>query len=177
MNGEHPPVKLYAYMLEQDDPRKCTSAKLLRFHLARGIRRASQLPRQAVLLDPSSPVPLASEDRPRVERWGLVAVDCSWNRVEEVFTRRLRGVGRRLPFLVAANPVNYGQPGKLSSLEALAAALHILGFKAEGERLLALYKWGSSFLSLNRELLEAYRQAGSREEVLRLEESYRPAPA
>jgi pre-rRNA-processing protein TSR3 len=120
---------------------------------------------------------LASEDRPRVERWGLVAVDCSWNRVEEVFTRRLRGVGRRLPFLVAANPVNYGQPGKLSSLEALAAALHILGFKAEGERLLALYKWGSSFLSLNRELLEAYRQAGSREEVLRLEESYRPAPA
>ena len=59
---------------------------------------------------------------------GLLALDCSWATAEHSFeVLKTKTTSRALPFLLAANPVNYGKPFQLSTLEALAAALYILG--------------------------------------------------
>ncbi len=152
----HPPAReeqqvprILVLHLGGDDPRKNTALKMIRAGLARRINR---IPRGALVLDPGSPSPVSASDRAAVESRGIVVVDASW--------RRLRlprgGLRRRLPLLLAANPVNYGKPFLLSSLEAVAAALLLTGHREEAEQLLGLYKWGRSFLELNQRLIERY---------------------
>ena len=84
-------------------------------------------------------------------------LDLSWKRGR--FPRVPQAVPRALPYLLAANPVNYGKPFLLSSAEALAAALVILGEAGEARDLLAKFAWGEQFLALNREPLAAYARA------------------
>jgi pre-rRNA-processing protein TSR3 len=91
---------------------------------------------------------------------------------DDVFEFSSRGVLRCLPYLVAANPVNYGVPTKLSTVEALASALYIAGHEDEAERLLSIFKWGPSFIVLNRELLETYRCARDSCEVVDMQKRF-----
>ena len=76
------------------------------------------------------------------------------------------GKARALPYLLAANPVNYGKPFVLSSVEALAAALVILAHRQQAERILAKFAWGGTFLALNAEPLAEYAKAGTSAEVV-----------
>ena len=71
-----------------------------------------------------------------------------------------------LPFLVAANPVNYGKPMKLSCVEALGATLYIVGLKEESKLLLAAFDWGAEFIKINLDLLELYTSCNSGDEVV-----------
>jgi pre-rRNA-processing protein TSR3 len=83
-------------------------------------------------------------------------------------------VPRSLPYLVAANPTHYGRPTILSTAEALSAALFILGERDRAKELLALFKWGPTFLELNRELLEVYARARDSAEVISLQREFIP---
>ncbi|MFH1327719.1 MAG: DUF367 family protein [Candidatus Bathyarchaeota archaeon] len=166
------PVKLYVYHMRQDDPKKCTASKLHRFGLARMISNKSYIPHGAVVLNPLSKEILCFNDRKSILDRGLVVVDCSWMKFENVFSRGFKGLNRRLPFLVAANPVSYGKVYRLSSVEAFASALYIVGLKKEAEKLLSIFSWGSSFLTLNKEPLEEYLQARSNQEILMNEEMF-----
>lgn len=165
-------VQLYVYSLEQDDPRKCTSAKLHRLKLVKNLKYASEIPRRAILLDPFTSDVLLPTDSEIARRFGIVAIDSSWKKSSESMFRKYRGIHKRLPLLVPVNPVNYGHIGWLSSLEALAAALFLVGFKAQSEKLLTVFNWASNFLFLNNNQFDSYGKAKDIDEIYELEKKF-----
>ncbi len=160
-------INIYVYYLRHDDPDKNTAVKMARHHYARIVQR---IPRGTIILNPFSEAVLSPEDRAVIVSRGLTVLDGSWRRMENVFRKHRNSYGaRRLPILIAANPVNYGKPYILSSIEATAAALYIAGFYEHALELLTLYKWGRVFIDINREYLDAYSSSKNREEVVQAE--------
>ncbi|MCS7141954.1 MAG: DUF367 family protein [Candidatus Nitrosocaldus sp.] len=162
-------VSLLVYMLRDDDPSKCSASKLLRFNMLRRVRR---VPYRTILLDPYSEIPLIRDDACDRATLTLTLVDCSWVNAQRVFSRLKAEKRRRLPLLLAANPVNYARVAMLSSVEALAAACYILGYEGIAHEMLAKFKWGGTFLTLNGDLLDEYRRAESVDDVARIEREY-----
>jgi len=159
-------------MLRQDDPFKCTAAKLAKFRLAEPVRF---IRKSSIVLNPFSKAPVMKKDTEIAD--SVCAIDCSWERVDEVLkSQRLvaHGIGRRLPAMLAANPTNYSKLGKLSSAEALAGALYILGEKVQAIAIMDKFKWGHTFLELNSNLLEDYASAETEEQVAQIELEYFP---
>jgi pre-rRNA-processing protein TSR3 len=160
-------IKLFVYHANEDDPKKCSARKLAKFGFVRIETNIRRTPKDAVLLNPFAEKSLSKEDFEIAEKHGILAVDCSWKNAETGFDfLDKRCNSRALPFVVAANPVNYGKALKLSTLEAFAAALYILGQKDHSQELVKLYKWGPHFLELNKEPLEYYRKAKTSRDVI-----------
>ncbi|MBN2488593.1 MAG: DUF367 family protein [Methanosarcinaceae archaeon] len=166
-----PPIPLYIYHASQCNPKKCTGKKLARFGLANLFEKVQKIPSRSILLDPMAEQALSRVDS---TAHGITVLDCSWGEVERVFPQLLRMnlKHRALPYLVAANPINFGRPLKLTSVEAFAAALYILGYKEQAEKILVKFNWGHTFLDLNREPLEDYSKARDSAEVVKIQEEY-----
>lgn len=166
-------VKLVIYHANEDDPKKCTAKKLHRFGFATLQKNIRKVPYHAILLNPFAEKSLSREDTLVARKHGLLALDCSWATAEHSFkVLKTKTTSRALPFLLAANPVNYGKPFQLSTLEALAAALYILGEIEHAKKIIRIYTWGPHFLELNREPLEDYRQARNSTEIILLMKKY-----
>jgi pre-rRNA-processing protein TSR3 len=95
----------------------------------------------------------------------IVGIDCSWNLVEQAFSKKFNGIKRKLPPLLAGNPVNYSKLNKLTTAEALSASLFILGFKEQSLELLNKFKWGHTFYELNQNLLDEYSKLENENQI------------
>ena len=164
-------IKLYVLHLNQDSPKKCTAKKLARFGLVKLFKRPQEIPRGSIILSPFSRRALSPLDKRTAERRGITVVDCSWKNAREVFWH-LSGNFRRLPYLIAVNPTNFGHPYQLSSVEAFAAALYIIGYIGQAENLLNKFKWGPTFITVNKEPLRLYSGAKDPQEVLKYEREF-----
>ncbi len=153
-------MQLNVLMLKQDDPKKCTAAKLVKFKLAKNVKKISK---NTLVLNPFAQKTLLPNDRKLVN--SITAIDCSWNLADQAFAKQYPGLTRKLPPLFAGNPVNYSKLGKLTTGEAISGAAFILGFNDLALEILDKFKWGHTFYELNQELLNDYSKLESEDEI------------
>jgi len=161
-------IPLYAYRDNSCDPRKCTVKKLEKAGLLKIFTKISQIPRNTLLLDPTAEQALSPADK---NVHSITVLDCSWVVLDTGRVKSWR-IRRALPFLVAANPVNFGKPCVLSSIEALAAALFIIGDRDRAVTVLSRVSWGIRFLEVNQEPLDLYANAKDSTEVIGIQELF-----
>ena len=153
-------MKLQVLMFYQDDPKKCTAAKMVKFGLAQNIKKIGS---KGLVLDPFAEKTLLPKDVSVIN--SIVGIDCSWNLADHAFSQKFNGIKRKLPPLLAGNPVNYSKLNKLTTAEALSGSLFILGFKEQSLELLNKFKWGHTFYELNQNLLNDYSQSETEDDI------------
>ena len=163
------PVRITIYHAAQDDPKKNTALRLNRRGFARIVTKIRFLPKRSIVLNPFGEIALSPTDKERIEHFGLVALDCSWEHAQKVMGEHVKGTSRCLPILIAGNPVNFGKLTKLTTAEAIAAALYISGFRKEAEDILSIFTWGHTFLELNKMLLDNYATAKDSTDIVEMQ--------
>jgi pre-rRNA-processing protein TSR3 len=133
---------LFCLNFRECDPKKCTASKLKNLNLIKYIKKVKGPLNKSIILTPFARKPI-------VLRYGLVVIDCSWKNIINLRKSTFKNA-RKLPPLIAANPTNYGKWEKLSSAEALAAALFITKFFEHGKLILSKFSWGIQFKELNK---------------------------
>ena len=140
--------KLFCIHYNECDPRKCTALKLKKLKLLDFITERKGKLKNAIFLNPFSQEELTLNDQEIIGKYGLIVIDCSWNKIFKLEDFNYK-TNRRLPVLIAANPTNYGKWEKLSSVEALAAALYITNYNNFADLILSKFSWGIQFKNLN----------------------------
>ncbi len=140
--------KLFCLHYNECDPKKCSALKLKKHNLLKKISRIKGSLNKATILNPFSQREIAIIDRKNIVKYGLIVIDCSWKNVLKIKKINFDSC-RRLPALIAVNPINYGKWEKLSSAEAIAAALYITGFIKFANLILSKFSWGEEFFKLN----------------------------
>lgn len=77
-----------------------------------------------------------------------------------------------VPYLIAANTVNYGKPWRLNCVEALAACFYICGHEDWAKDVLKPFRYGDAFLDINAKVLKRYAACATEEEVKKTEEEW-----
>lgn len=138
------PFKLAMWDFDHCDPKRCSGKKLERLGLIKNLRVGQKF--QGVVVTPNGKGFVCPNDTEVVEQYGAAVVECSWARLDEIPFNKIGGKYERLlPYLLAANPVNYGRPWKLNCVEALAACFAIVGKWEWAEMILEKFNWDSLF--------------------------------
>jgi pre-rRNA-processing protein TSR3 len=87
----------------------------------------------------------------------------------EYISKNTRLEGRTLPCVLAANPVSWGKPGRLSTAEALALSLVLIGRWDQAKEIMKPFRFSDSFFNLNNEPLEAYSSAKTNAELAEIQ--------
>ena len=160
--------------LARDDPKKNTAvlaSKRGDLTLHKAIRT---LPKRGIILEPLCGKVFGPEDHDLLlkKRGALVGLVCSWAHIEPSVERVMKSTRlqpRMLPLLLAANPVNWGKPSRLTTAEALATVLYLVGRTEQAREVLGAFRWGERFFELNREPLDAYAAATTSDELVNLQ--------
>ena len=168
---EKPPFKAACWDFGHCDARRCSGKRLMHFGMMRELPIGQKF--AGVVISPNAKKIVSAADREVLEQFGAAVVECSWVRIKEVPWSRIGGkCARLLPYLVAANPVNYGRPWRLNCVEALAACFFICGKEEWAEIVLQHFSYGKSFLEINSQLLRRYAACKDEEEVKKAEETW-----
>ena len=169
--NKKPSFKAAAWDLNHCDAKRCSGKRLMRLGMMREMHVGQK--HAGVVVSPKAKVLISPADRSILEQYGAAVVEASWNRIEEVPWQRIGGPNQRLlPYLVAANPTNYGRPWRLNCVEALAATFVICGHKEWAEEILATFSYGQAFLDINEEILKRYAACENEEGVKKAEEEW-----
>ncbi|KAL6303154.1 hypothetical protein BKA93DRAFT_362710 [Sparassis latifolia] len=146
------------------DPRRCSGKRLARLGFMKELKVGQRF--RGIVVSPKGTQMVSPADRDIVLKNGLAVVECSWARLDDVPFRKIASPHERLlPYLVAANPVNYGKPWRLNCVEAIAAAFYITGFHLYADKVLSKFGWGASFWTVNRQFFERYSTCASAAEM------------
>ncbi|KAG6331091.1 hypothetical protein ID866_8000 [Astraeus odoratus] len=161
------PVAMWDF--DHCDPRRCSGKKLARLGLVKELKIGTRF--RGVVVSPKATTVVSPSDREIVARDGLAVIECSWARIEDIpFSKIASPNERLLPYLLAANPTNYGRPWRLNCVEALAAAFYITGFDGHASTLMDEFGWGKTFWDINQPYLEKYRTCRSSEEIVTMQD-------
>lgn len=161
-------MPLFAWRDNSCDPRVCSVKKLERVGMIRVAAKIEKIPKNTLLLDPRASQALSPADRIAPS---LTVLDCTWETLVKVDVGDIKRK-RALPFLIAANPGHFGRPFMLNSVEALAAALYIMGEKQQAHDILAKFSWGLRFIEVNIEPLEEYCRASNSANIVEIQSHY-----
>ncbi|KAI0547743.1 hypothetical protein F4679DRAFT_355864 [Xylaria curta] len=166
-----PPFKAACWDLNHCDPKRCSGKKLIRLGLMRDLHLGQR--HNGVIITPNGKHTLSPADRELMDQYGAAVVECSWARTGEVQWNKVGGKCERLlPYLVAANTVNYGKPYRLNCVEALAACFYICGHPDWAEQVLRPFNYGESFLAINSKLLKKYAACEDEDAVKKTEKEW-----
>jgi pre-rRNA-processing protein TSR3 len=169
--SSRPAFKAACWDLGHCDPKRCSGKRLMKLGLMRELHLGQR--HSGVIITPNGKQTLSPADRPLLEQYGAAVVECSWARTKEVQWSKVGGKCERLlPYLVAANTVNYGKPWRLNCVEALAAAFAICGHLDWAAQVLKPFSYGKAFLEINSSLLKKYAACEDEAGVKRAEQEW-----
>ncbi|KAF7534332.1 hypothetical protein G7054_g6337 [Neopestalotiopsis clavispora] len=167
-SSRRPSYKAACWDLNHCDPKRCSGKKLIKLGMMRDLHVGQR--HNGVIITPNGKHTISPADRELMEQYGAAVVECSWARTQEINWSKVGGKCERLlPYLVAANTVNYGKPWRLNCVEALAAAFAICGHLEWAEEILSPFSYGQSFLDINSTILRKYAACADEAEIKKTE--------
>ncbi len=163
-------MELFILDYRECDPDKCTARKLIDKKYAEKIVNDRDLGRDGIYLNPLSEKAISPEDKAEAKTGGIKAIDCTWTEAEEKIPEYENG--RALPYLVAVNPINYGKPFQLTTVEAIAAALYIMDEEEQAREILSIFNWGKQFIEMNKNPLNDYKEAETSSDIIEIQKEY-----
>ncbi|ELQ75769.1 hypothetical protein THOM_1297 [Trachipleistophora hominis] len=164
-------IRKIIYDIGQCNRKICSGQKLIRANKVVMLDNKHRF--GGILLSPKGTQTISPIDKLLIEKQGIGLIDCSWKKVDSTdFKLFNRCKNRLLPFLVAANPVNYGKACQLNCVEALAAGLYICGFVDEAYNIIEEFSYGNEFLKINYELLSLYKDSRDSADVIEKQNKY-----
>jgi pre-rRNA-processing protein TSR3 len=166
-----PLFKAACWDLNHCDPKRCSGKKLIKLGMMRDLHIGQR--HNGVIITPNGKHTLSPADSEIMDQHGAAVVECSWARTQEIQWSKVGGKCERLlPYLVAANSVNYGKPWRLNCVEALAASFYICGHPDWAEQVLAPFNYGESFLEINSSILKKYAACTDEADIKKTQEAW-----